>query len=105
MQNSEMVLENRLHLNSNRSPKSRIDLLKPIRHWLDGIEIQDPKLAKLFCKLIPADCPFERDITLLGHKLAHIPPLCKINPLYEQLVGLRFRSLCYLIDQCGEEAY
>jgi hypothetical protein len=37
-----------------------------------------------------------------GRKLAHIPPLCKLNPLYEQLVGLRFRSMCYLVDECGE---
>lgn len=104
MHNSEMVLENRLRLNPTRSPKSRFDPLKPIRQWLDSIEVHDPKLAKFFCKLIPADCPFERDVILFGRKLAHIPPLCKINPLYEQLVGLRFRSLCYLVDQCGEEA-
>lgn len=79
-----------------------LDILQPLRNWLDNVEISDRKLAHLVCKLIPGQCPFERDITLFGRTLAHIPPLCKLNPLYEQFVGLRFRSLCYLADVCGE---
>lgn len=82
-------------------PKS--DLLQPLRQWLDDLQIHNPKLAKLIAKLIPAQCPFERDIMLFGRKIAHIPPMCKLNPLYEQFVGLRFRALCYLVDQCGED--
>jgi hypothetical protein len=39
----------------------------------------------------------------LGRKLFHIPPLCKLNPLYEEVVSLRFRALCYLADECGED--
>ncbi len=77
-------------------------LLKPIRNWIDNVEITDRDRARLLCKLIPAQCPFERDVTVLGRKVAHIPPMCKINPLYDQFVGLRFRSLCYLVDVCGE---
>lgn len=77
-------------------------LLKPIRNWIDNVEITDRDRAHLLCKLIPAQCPFERDVTVLGRKVAHIPPMCKINPLYDQLIGLRFRSLCYLVDVCGE---
>lgn len=80
-----------------------LDLLQPIRLWLDGIEVNSPKQARLFSKMIPAQCPFERDIKLFGHTIAHIPPLCKLNPLYDQLVGLRFRALCYLVDECGED--
>lgn len=79
-----------------------IDVLQPVRQWLDRLAINDPKLARLLYKVIPGQCPFERDIILFGHKLAHIPPLCKLNPLYDQLVGLRFRSMCYLVDVCGE---
>ncbi|MHC5727587.1 MAG: Mo-dependent nitrogenase C-terminal domain-containing protein, partial [Nostoc sp.] len=30
-------------------------------------------------------------------------PMCKLNPLYNELVYLRFRALCYLVDQCGED--
>jgi Mo-dependent nitrogenase C-terminus len=76
--------------------------LKPVRNWLDGLEIRNRDTAHLLCKLIPAQCPFERDIVVFGRKVAHIPPMCKLNPLYEQFVGLRFRSLCYLVDVCGE---
>ncbi|MCA1993863.1 MAG: Mo-dependent nitrogenase C-terminal domain-containing protein [Coleofasciculus sp. S288] len=77
--------------------------LSPVRQWLEAIEIHNPKVARFLCKLIPAQCPFERDIKLFERTVAHIPPLCKLNPLYEQLIGLRFRSLCYLADECGED--
>ncbi|WP_199328548.1 Mo-dependent nitrogenase C-terminal domain-containing protein [Anabaena azotica] len=33
---------------------------------------------------------------IFNHAIAHIPPLCKLNPLYEQLMGWRFRAQCYL---------
>ncbi|MCX7597078.1 MAG: Mo-dependent nitrogenase C-terminal domain-containing protein [Fischerella sp.] len=79
------------------------ELLEPLRQWLDSLEIQNPKFAKLIAKLIPAHCPFERDITLFGRKIVHIPPMCKLNPFYDQFVGLRFRALCYLVDRCGED--
>ena len=78
-------------------------LLHPVRQWMESIEIHNPKLAHFLCKLIPAQCPFERDITLFGRKLFHIPPMCKLNPLYEQVVTLRFKALCYLADECGED--
>ncbi|AKG23241.1 Mo-dependent nitrogenase C-terminal domain-containing protein [Calothrix sp. 336/3] len=94
--NSQIGMQKKLSL-----PK--IDLLKPLRQWLDSLNIQNRKLAKFIAKLIPAQCPFERDIIIFGRKVAHIPPLCKLNPLYEQFVFLRFRALCYLVDQCGED--
>ncbi|MBF2020027.1 MAG: Mo-dependent nitrogenase C-terminal domain-containing protein [Hydrococcus sp. C42_A2020_068] len=78
-------------------------LLQPIRLWLENLEIHNPKLARLLCKIIPAQCPFERDIKLFGHSIFHIPPLCKLNPLYEQVIGLRFKCLSYLADRCGED--
>lgn len=84
-------------------PQNRLDLLEPVRRWLDEMEIDDPKFARFLSKAIPSQCPFERDIKLFGHLVGHIPPLCKLNPLYDQLVGLRFRALCYLVDQCGED--
>ena len=71
-------------------------LLDPLRHWLDAIEPGDAALAHLLVTLIPAQCPFERDVVVFGRTLAHIPPMCKINPLYDQLMGLRFRCLCFL---------
>jgi tellurite resistance protein len=83
--------------------KRQLDAIRPLREWLDGLEIEDPRVARFLCKMIPSQCPFERDITLFKRKIVHIPPLCKINPLYEQLVGLRFRALSYLADDCGED--
>jgi hypothetical protein len=85
-----------------QSPSFSFDALNPLRQWLDGLEVKNRRLARLLYKVIPGQCPFERDVILFGRKLAHIPPLCKLNPLYDQLVSLRFRSLCYLVDVCGE---
>ncbi len=83
--------------------KRGLDVLKPARVLLDGLEVDDPRIARFLCKLIPSQCPFERDVKLFGRKVVHIPPLCKLNPLYDQLVGLRFRALCYLADDLGED--
>ncbi len=83
--------------------KPPIEALNPLRDWLDGLEVHDPRLARFLCKMIPSQCPFERDVKLFGRKIVHIPPLCKLNPLYEQLVGLRFRALSYLADDCKED--
>jgi Mo-dependent nitrogenase C-terminus len=79
------------------------DILRPLRQWLDNIEVKSPELAHRLCKLIPSQCPFERTVSLFGRKLFHIPPLCKLNPFYDEFVGLRFRALCYLVDVCGED--
>lgn len=85
------------------SPKPSFDILQPLRQWLNRLEVRKPKLAHRLCKSIPAQCPFERDVKFFGYTLFHIPPMCKLNPLYEEVVGLRFRALCYLADECGED--
>jgi Mo-dependent nitrogenase C-terminus len=100
MSHSEMTFD--IGFQSLRPPQPRFNFLNPIRQKLDAIAIHNRQLAHLICKLIPAQCPFERDIILFSKIVAHIPPMCKLNPLYDQLVGLRFRSLCYLVDECGE---
>jgi tellurite resistance protein len=92
-------LEGRL-MDTNIVDHSMLELVKD---WLDKMEIKNPRLAHFLCRMIPAQCPFERDIKLFGHKIVHIPPMCKLNPLYEQLVGLRFRALSYLADICHED--
>ena len=79
------------------------NVLQPVKDWLDGWEVHDPRVAHFICKMIPSQCPFERDIVLFGRKIVHIPAMCQINPLYEQLVGMRFRALCYLADDCKED--
>ncbi|WP_413163918.1 Mo-dependent nitrogenase C-terminal domain-containing protein [Capilliphycus salinus ALCB114379] len=76
-------------------------LFNPLREWLDSLEIQDQKLALFLYKAIPAQCPFEREFKVAGRTVLRIPPLCKLNPFYDQVVGLRFRAMCYLVDECG----
>jgi hypothetical protein len=88
----------------NNLPISRFGiLLHPICQWLESLEIQNPQVARSLCKLIPARCPFEREIKFLDRTIVRIPPLCKLNPFYEQIVYIRFKSLTYLADQCGED--
>ena len=84
-------------------PQQKFDMFQPLRQWLDRIEVNDRQLAHRLCKLIPAQCPFQREIKLFGRTIVTIPPLCKLNPLYNELVALRFRAICYLADFCGED--
>jgi hypothetical protein len=79
------------------------DFLSFLRQWLNQLEIRSQAMAHLLCRLIPVQCPFAREIYLLGHKIGRIPPLCKLNPLYEEVVALRFRALCYLAEECGQD--
>lgn len=79
------------------------DILEPVKKWLDNMEVKDPRVARFVCKMIPSQCPFERDVKIFGKKIVHIPAMCEINPLYDQLIGLRFRSLSYLADECKED--
>lgn len=83
-------------------PGTVSNLLSPIGTWLDAFEVKDPTVARFICKVIPADCPFARTIAFGNRILIKIPPLCKLNPLYDQLIGLRFRSLIYLSECCNE---
>ncbi|MFM7427493.1 MAG: Mo-dependent nitrogenase C-terminal domain-containing protein [Elainella sp.] len=90
-------------LPAGTSSQPQFDWLQPLRNWLDQIEVNSPELAHRLCRLIPAQCPFERTVKLFGRTLFHIPPLCKLNPVYDEVVALRFRALCYLADSCGED--
>ena len=80
----------------------RFDLLKPLRRRIDQIQIANRRTAHLICQVIPGHCPFERDISLFG-KTVHIPALCKLNPVYSEIVNLRLRALTYLVDICEED--
>jgi hypothetical protein len=82
---------------------ANFDLLHPIRVWLDNLKVDNPQIAHRICTLIPSQCPFARQIKIFGRTVLTIPPLCKLNPLYEELMSLRFRAICYLADECGED--
>ena len=87
------------------APKGKrpdFDIFKPLRRWLDRLPVTSPQFARLICRLIPSQCPLERDVTLFG-RTVHIPALCKLNPVYDELMGLRYRALNYLADVCDED--
>ena len=74
------------HPNSlTTTKKFHFDLFYPLRRWVNNIEVNNDKFAHFLCNLIPCSCPFERDVTIWG-KTFHIPALCKINPLYNEVV-------------------
>ncbi len=77
--------------------------LAPVRNGLNNFVIQHTMVAHIICTTIPAQCPFAREVKLLGHTVLRIPPLCKLNPLYNEVVALRFRALCYLADECSKD--
>ena len=79
------------------------NLWQPLQQWLRNLEIKEEQTARRIVKLIPAQCPFEKEIKLLGKVILRIPAMCKLNPCYEQLVELRFRALCFLAESCGED--
>ena len=74
-----------------------------LKTWLNNIDVSDRQFAHKLCKIIPSQCPFERKIQFVGRTIISIPPLCKLNPFYEEVVALRFRAICYLADKCGED--
>lgn len=86
----------------NLTQKS-LNLWQSLQQWLDSLEIKQAQTARRIVKLIPSQCPFAREIKVFGKVMVRIPPLCKLNPLYEQLIGLRFRALCFLAESCGED--
>ena len=77
--------------------------LELLRERIDRLEIEQEQTARRIVELIPAQCPFAREIKAFNKVIFCIPPLCKLNPLYEQLIALRFRALCFLADRCGED--
>ena len=86
----------------NKPQDKRIDILRPVRHWIDQIQITNHRTAHIICRVIPSHCPFERDISLFGNTV-HIPALCRINPVYDEIVSLRLRALTYLTDIWDED--
>ena len=91
------------HLSLQIIPKKfSLDIFLPLRRRLNNIEVSNQEFAYFICQLIPAKCAFERDIKIFG-RIFHIPALCKLNPLYNEVVSLRLRALDYLATECGED--
>ncbi len=54
--------------------------------------------AQLTCILVPFQCPFDRTFDLVFCKIS-IPPLCKINPLYDGVIALKVSALKFLEER------
>lgn len=54
--------------------------------------------TKLIVKVVPDDCPFARKFKVFNQSVK-LPPLCKLNPWYDNIMALRFRALCLLEKQ------
>jgi Mo-dependent nitrogenase C-terminus len=80
-----------------------LSVLQSLKQWIEATEIDEERLARRIVKLIPATCPLKSEVRLFGRVILRIPALCKLNPLYEQLMTLRFRAMSFLADQCGED--
>jgi Mo-dependent nitrogenase C-terminus len=59
---------------------------------------KDSYIAQQIAQAIPSQCPFARTVHLPFGKQLYIPPLCKLNPLYELFAELRFNALCSLAN-------
>ena len=79
-----------------------ITVLNLMRQYLKSIRIHNYIVARLLYQSIPACCPFEREVKLFNRIIVRIPPLCKLNPFYKQIVELRFKALVYLANDGGE---
>ncbi len=77
--------------------------LELLRQWINQLPIDNEHQASRLCRMIPAQCPFERQLKIGGKTVLHIPPLCKLNPVYAEVAALRWRALCYLVDECGAD--
>jgi Mo-dependent nitrogenase C-terminus len=70
--------------------------IESIQKRLKSISIDNLLIARLICRLIPSHCPFAREIRLFDRMIVRIPPLCKLNPFYDQLMTWRFQASSYL---------
>jgi hypothetical protein len=89
---------------SSSSQQSGLSVLplQWVRDRVNQVDVNNPKTAQLICKLVPPSCPFQRTIKLFGKPLLVIPPLCHFNPVYEELMALRFRALTFLSENNQE---
>jgi hypothetical protein len=99
----QIILSHWIENSTPETSQPKRTLFRSLRSRIENLEISTPALAHRICQLIPAQCPFARKVQLFGRTILTIPPLCKINPFYEELMMLRFRALSYLADECGED--
>ena len=73
--------------------------LLPLRRWVNNLEVSSVTTAQWICRVIPNTCSSGYDFTVFGRISLHVPSLCKLNPLADELVDLRFRAADFLYEQ------
>lgn len=76
----------------------KLDPLVPVRRWLAALEIPSRSVAELICRWVPNTCSAGYSLRWQGRIWLHLPPLCKLNPLHEELLDLRFRAADFLYE-------
>ena len=74
-----------------------------LKTQIDRVQINSSAQAQWICKLLPSSCPFERNFTLFGHSF-HSPALCQLNPLFPQLMLLRYKALTYIASNSAQSS-
>jgi len=80
--------------NNNWQTLFRLELLRSVRHWLDALEVREPGLLDYCASSSQLSVHLSVTLNCLVASLSYATVVQ--NPLYEQLAGLRFRSMCYL---------
>ena len=70
--------------------------LDPLKHWLDGLDPGDERIASFIVHLIPAQCPFERDIILLVASWSTFHRSARSTPCTSSLWRCAFVALAIL---------
>ncbi len=53
-------------------------------------------LVNFLATVMPDYCPFNREVKIFGRPLFTIPMLCKLNPLFDEIVEEKLRRKGYL---------
>jgi hypothetical protein len=86
------------------SPKSLSShLLAALKEQINTLEVHNIQVAKWICRVIPNTCSTGYDLRFWGRTWLHLPSLCELNPLTDELVDLRFRAADFLFEQTFSE--
>jgi len=79
-----------------------VGLLGAGLQWFDALELHDPKVAQLLCKLIPARCPLREKSSSLTTLYFIFHPCASWTLSTSKWLAYASR-LSYLADECGED--
>ncbi len=81
---------------SQRWPSTSVfslDVLRPLRQWLNPVEIRNPTQAHLFGRHIPVQRPWEPKVRVGRWLCFNVPPRGQFNPLYGACIAFAIPRL------------